>query len=58
MLEWLIAHGADLSVRVDVEHVGRVFRGVTPLSYASQARRNDSDYERYAALLQAHGAPG
>ncbi len=56
MLEWLLAQGADLSVRVTVRWVDNIFRDVTPLSYALQAKRRDEECERIVELLKRHGA--
>ena len=57
MMEWLLAKGADLSVRVTVEWVGKLYRDVTPLSYAIKARRSDPECERVVAILKKYGAP-
>jgi ankyrin repeat protein len=57
MLEWLLAEGADLSVRASVRVWGdKVLRGVTPLGYAIQARRNEAECERVVELLKKYGA--
>lgn len=57
MLEWLLAGGADLSVRVTVRWVDKIYRNVTPLSYALQARRGEEECKRVVALLKKYGAP-
>lgn len=56
MLEWLLAKGADLSVRVTVRWVDKIYREVTPLSYALQAKRKDVECERVVELLKRYGA--
>lgn len=55
-LEWLLSQGADLSVRVTVSWVDKIYREVTPLSYALQAKRGDAECERIVELLKRHGA--
>ena len=56
MLEWLLEQGADLSVRVTVRWVDKVYRDVTPLSYAIQAKRRGDEFERIVELLKQYGA--
>jgi hypothetical protein len=56
ILEWLLAQGADLSVRVTVRWVDKIYREVTPLGYALQAKRKDAECERVVELLKRYGA--
>lgn len=56
MLEWLLAEGADLSVRATVWWVGKIYRDVTPLSYAIKAQRKEPECERVVETLKKYGA--
>ncbi|PTY05353.1 hypothetical protein DB346_01950 [Verrucomicrobia bacterium LW23] len=56
MLEFLLEQGADLTVRCSVIHIEKIYRNVTPLSYALQAARAPAERDRAAALLRRYGA--